>query len=382
MIVEQAGQHYLFDQFRIAWPPLPLSIFEATVLQCLDGQRSLADVRSFLHSELPDHKDRFNESLFEHLQSKLHDSLFLEGATFQKYLNGPVRRSSVFPNTSAEQLRAEIAKLFAESGLPGPPRPDGSLRAVLVPHMDYGRGGRVYGHGFKALAEGTDATLFVIIATSHYSPRRFTLTRMDFETPLGRVPTDQAYIDRIVHHHGDGLFEDPLAHLPEHSIELEVAVLQYLWHDRPFRIVPLLVGSFQDCIEDGSQPRTKPDIARMIEALKQAERQAGEKVCYVISGDLAHIGQRFDDPALLNESWLAASAAQDREVVTALSRANADAYFDGIASEKDRRRICGLPPTYVALDVLKPPRGEVLAYNQFVNPMLTESVSYAAASFI
>ena len=63
----------------------------------------------------------------------------------------------------------------------------------------------------RRLAEGTDASLFVIIATSHYSPQRFTLTRMDFQTPLGRVPTDQASIDRIVNHYGDGLFDDPIA---------------------------------------------------------------------------------------------------------------------------------------------------------------------------
>ena len=42
------------------------------------------------------------------------------------------------------------------------------------------------------------------------------------------------------------LFDDPCAHLPEHSIELEVVLLQYLFEGRrPFRIVPLLVGSFR-----------------------------------------------------------------------------------------------------------------------------------------
>ena len=55
----------------------------------------------------------------------------------------------------------------------------------------------------------------MIVGTSHYSSHRFTLTRKDFKTPLGVVPTDQGYIDRLVRHYGDGLFDDELlAHLP------------------------------------------------------------------------------------------------------------------------------------------------------------------------
>ena len=87
-------------------------------------------------------------------------------------------------------------------------------------------------------------------------PRRFTLTRKHFQTPLGIVPTDQGYIDRLVAHYGDGLFEDEVrAHLPEHSIELEVVLLHYLYEGkRDIRIVPLVVGSFEDCVLTGFEP--------------------------------------------------------------------------------------------------------------------------------
>ena len=73
-----------------------------------------------------------------------------------------------------------------------------------------------------------------------------------------------------MNHYGDGLFDDELAHLPEHSIELEVVFLQYLYAARrPFRIVALVVGPFQDCLIEKSPPRSRPDIARMIEALRR-----------------------------------------------------------------------------------------------------------------
>src|SRR5439155_4714236 len=129
------------------------------------------------------------------------------------------------------------------------PRPDGQLTAALLPHIDYARGGVSYAWGFKEVVERSRASVFVIIGTSHYSRERFTLTRQDFKTPLGLVPTDQDCIDTLIAGYGDGLLNDPFAHVPEHSIELEVVFLQYLYEvRRPIRIVPLLVGSFlEDC---------------------------------------------------------------------------------------------------------------------------------------
>src|SRR5207237_7536083 len=109
----------------------------------------------------------------------------------------------------AAGARRHLARPFPGPDGPGRPRarkPDGTLRAALVPHMDYARGGVTYGWGFKEVFERTDAELFIIVGTSHYSPQRFTLTRKDFKTPLGVVPTDQRYLDRLVAHYGDGLF--------------------------------------------------------------------------------------------------------------------------------------------------------------------------------
>src|SRR5262249_60296752 len=131
----------------------------------------------------------------------------------------------------------------------------------------------------------------VIAGTSHSSPDRFTLTRKDFKTPLGTVPTDRAFLDRLVAHYGDGLFDDEATHLREHSIELEVAVLQYVYEGRhDIRIVPLLAGGFHDYVRLDAAPRTQPDVARMIEALRRAGAGAPEAGCYLIRGDLAPLG--------------------------------------------------------------------------------------------
>jgi MEMO1 family protein len=251
-----------------------------------------------------------------------------------------------------------------------------------VPHIDYARGGVTYGWGFKELVERTDASLFIIIATSHYSPERFTLTRKNFKSPLGKVPTDGDFIDRLEQIYGDGLFNDPVAHLPEHSVELEVVMLQYLYEGKkPFRIVPMVVGSFADCVGNGIEPGGQDDIAAMIAALRQVESELNEPVCYVISGDLAHIGPKFDDPEPVGEPLLTESHAQDRAILTQAEAVNAKGYFDVIASEQDRRRICGLPPTYTTLEAARPQRGKLLHYGRYVHPQGHESVSFASMAF-
>jgi AmmeMemoRadiSam system protein B len=267
-------------------------------------------------------------------------------------------------------------------GLPADKKPDGRLRAALIPHIDYGRGGATFACGFKEVFERSAASLFVIIGTSHYSAHRYTLTRKNFKTPLGIVPTDQQYIDRLVAYYGDGLFDDEICHLPEHSIELEVVFLQYLYENRrPIRLVPLVVGSFQDSVVTGSEPRFRPDVARMIEALQKVEAETEEPICYIISGDLAHIGPKFEDPEPVSESFLAHSREQDRLLMQQAEAADPSGYFQVIADEQDRRRICGLPPTYTLLEAIRPKKGKLLHYDQYVEPRGFESVSFASVAF-
>jgi AmmeMemoRadiSam system protein B len=325
------------------------------------------------------------------LVAGLDQALFLESTRLLERLTAPDRPPSCIGcyDADPEKARKQLKKLFTAPGGPGLPgepgcrvATEGAVRGVLLPHMDYTRGGVTYGWGLKELVERTDASLFVIIATSHYSGHRFTLTRQNFTSPFGRVETDQEHIDRIVEYYGDGLFDDPFAHAPEHSIELEVVGMQYAFAGkRPFRIVPLLAGSYCDCIGDHTRPNQKDDVAQMIAALRQAEADAGEPICYVISGDLAHIGPKFNDPELVHEDMLRHSKLQDDLLLSKATACDADGYFDVIAAEEDIRRICGLPPTYVTLGAARPKAGKLLHYGRFVHPEGFESVSFASMAF-
>lgn len=378
--------YYLMDKRRVTHRIVRLSVQELNWAQLFDGWNSFREIQQIAMQKAG--QQLIEVDHFVQLAQKLDDAMLLESQRLHAYLTGPVREPSCIGcyDADPEKAKQQLAKVFTAPdgpGLPTGPRPKASsMRALLVPHMDFIRGNVTYGWGFRELFEQSAAKLFVIIGTSHYSPHRFTLTRQNFRTPLGLVETDQAYVDKIASHYGDAVFADRVCHFPEHSIELEVVMLQYLLEGHgPFRIVPLLVGSFHDAVQGGTKPDAADDITRMVEALQLAEAASNEEVCYIISGDLAHIGPKFEDPVPVHEEQLKHSRGQDDQLMKHAADTDMDNYFRVIAEEKDARRICGLPPTWTTLAAAKPSRGRLLHYQQFVHPEGFESVSFASMAF-
>ncbi|HEV8060597.1 MAG TPA: AmmeMemoRadiSam system protein B [Gemmataceae bacterium] len=376
---------YLYDTWRQSPQPLRLTLAEFRLVEQMNGQRAVAQLLE-TSLALP---ASGGEALLHSLLSRLENGLYLDGPSWQARLAAPVREPSCLGTYApdAAGLKKQLLELFNDpqsSGLPDPTvKPNGRLRAVLAPHIDYGRGGRTYTWAFKELVEQATVSLFVIIGTSHYSRHRFTLTRKAFKTPLGVVPTDRDYIDRLEKHYGPGLFADEFqAHLPEHSIELEVVLLQYLMETRrPVRIVPMVVGSFQDAVLNREAPSGSADIERMMKAIVQVEAELPEPPAYIISGDLAHIGPKFGDSMAVHHDWLTQSRLGDEALINAAEAADFAAYADIITEEQDCRRICGYPPTYTLLQALKPSSGRLLHYDQYIHPQGYESVSFASMAF-
>jgi AmmeMemoRadiSam system protein B len=357
------------------------------VVKRFDGETNVARIAHNLAATLP--APDITTDIIVELATALDEALLLDSPRIRAHLNTPIRKPTCLGSYSADptELRAQLKQLFHAPGGPGLPgtqvkKRNDKLRAILAPHMDYGRGGITYGHAFKELIENTDARVFVIVATSHYSSHRYTLSRQNFDTPLGLVETDQNYVNRIEEHYGDGLFDDPFAHHPEHSIELEVVLLRYLLGDhRPFKIVPLLTGPTPDFVRGKFNESEAQDIARMVAAIRAAEAACAEPVCYLISGDLAHIGPKFGDKRKAAGPWLVESRTKDESILKTLDVADPRAFVKEIAAEQNSRRICGLSPTWLTLEVTKPRTGKVLHYQQYVHPQGDESVSFAAAAF-
>ena len=263
------------------------------------------------------------------------------------------------------------------------------LCGVLSPHIDLHRGGPAFAWAYKHIVEETDADVFVIFGTAHNPMRNlFSVTRKHFETPLGTVETDRAFVSQLAAKLASArggqelnLFADESAHRQEHSIEFQAVFLQYLLGDRrPFKIVPVLTGSFHEFVAGNRSPTDSAQVSAFVTAMRQTAAHHGGKICYISGGDLAHIGQRFGDRAFLDAARLKDQAENDRELLAAACRCDSDAFFRHVASQQDRNRICGLSPTYTMLEVMRP-AGELLRYDQAVELDGTACVSFASLAF-
>jgi AmmeMemoRadiSam system protein B len=381
---------WLFDSYRFSPQGVRLHREVVGLVEQLNGRCSLAEIQA---SWVQSGRGLLPSSVLDRIVEVLDEALFLDGERYRKalaeYRSQPVRQPSCIGCYSADpaELKKQLDLLFTAPGGPGLPdfnvTPSRRLRGAFIPHIDYCRGNVTYGWGFKEVVEQTDAEVFVILGTSHFSPHRYTLTRKHFATPLGVIQTDQRYVEALTNAYGPESIADELAHVPEHSIELHAVLLQHLLlqADRPFSIVPLLVGSFHDCLQTALKPEGQAEIERMITALKQAEAACGKKVCYLISGDLAHIGPKFGDNRPLQEDDLLHSQTQDQEFLQALSNVDRGGMFALLHEERDTRRICGFPPAYTFLAAVHCARAQVLHYQQFVAARGMESVSFASVAF-
>ena len=101
----------------------------------------------------------------------------------------------------AQKLRAEIEGFFqAPDGPRDSPQPEASrpLKGLIVPHIDYQRGGRVYAWAYRELVSRGGADLYVILGTCHNGlAAPFAATRKSYETPLGPAETDAAFLEKV-----------------------------------------------------------------------------------------------------------------------------------------------------------------------------------------
>jgi AmmeMemoRadiSam system protein B len=365
------------------------------ILQYFDGEHTVEEIVLQVQA---DTGIKIGRSLVDELVRKLDAICVLDSPTYHAARDSALaayRSSGIREPTHAggayyaepERLRDQLRQVFEHprgAGLPNTTTaPDGALRAVLAPHIDFHRGGPSFGFAFREIAERSDADLFVVVGTSHYSAHRFILTRNDFRTPLGLVKTDKAYVNAIAKGYGEeAAFADELAHLPEHSIEFEVLLLQYvLGGVRNFEVVPVLVGSFQDAVDRGDDPNNLNDVGRMLNVLREVERESGRKVCYIVSGDLAHIGPKFGDPWQIDTDRARWNRSLDADLLARIEQARGDELFNFIADEQDGRRICGFPPSYVMLEAARPKSGKLLYHDQYVDPRGNEIVGFASMAF-
>ncbi len=232
---------------------------------------------------------------------------------------------------------------------------------LLSPHIDYGRGGAVYAHAWKRVAlAARQAELVILLGTDHYGGDLFTLTRQNYATPYGVLPTDVALVDQLASVIGEeAAFAGELRHRGEHSLELVAVWLHHMRAGRPVPVVPILTGSFHPFMMNGATPASDPTIAAVLEQLRAA--MAGKRTLIVASGDLAHVGPAFGG-APLDGDARRVLRQDDDALIAAMRAGDAARFFGAIRQVQNANNVCGVAPIYLTLRLLGKCRGAQAGY--------------------
>ena len=360
-----------------------LGIEALAILQLLDGSVSVNDITAALMRES---KDIRIGNMVRDFIRQLDDLLMLDSPKFQaawqalraEYHPLEIRHATLEGHSYPAEREAlerfldahfaEAEKLRAEAGQPVA-APDARPRALVAPHLDPRRSGASIARAYLELGPEQGGPLRVVVLGTGHSlyGDLFALTRKHFQTPLGKMECDTAFVDAVAEALGGDPYHAELAHRDEHSIEFQVLYLQRRFGKRPVRIVPILCGGFGALLEQGVTPREEPAVVRLAAALRAAERDLGGATVYVAAVDFAHVGPRFGD-ARLDERTRAEVEQKDRAALDAAARGDADTWYEAIAAHEDSTRICGLSAAWLMLRAVEPGAGRLLRYQQSDEP--------------
>ncbi len=117
--------------------------------------------------------------------------------------------------------------------------PKQDVIACLLPHAGYTYSGRV---AVETVSNINIKDRIVLLGPNHtgYGANFSIMSKGSWQTPLGEISIDSKLANQILNT-SEYLKDDSLAHLHEHSIEVELPILQYFKED--FKIVPISILS-------------------------------------------------------------------------------------------------------------------------------------------
>ena len=230
-----------------------------------------------------------------------------------------------FYEGTQELLRKRIEDCFlGELGpgkLPqGEPGESRSLKAVVAPHAGYMYSGMTAANTYLSLFEDGRPDHIVMLGPNHTGMGgRLAVCNEDWETPLGRAKYDSGLGTAIIESN-EFAKTDCVAHSSEHSLEVQVPFLQYIFGP-DVSFVPI-------CVTDQSF-----------------------KVCESIGKTLAELGKEDDILVLASSDFTHFESAQsaqlkDNQALEYLEFLDAQGFLNFVQSH--RISICGAGPIAAA----------------------------------
>ena len=184
----------------------------------------------------------------------------------------PVVAGQFYP-LHKDDLLKQLEQCFSISGKPGKTKNENKIVATICPHAGYMYSGSTAAYSYKALKEDRTPETFVILGPNHsgIGPGVSIYPKGEWETPLGKIEVDAELAKKIS---DIDFMLDTEAHAYEHSIEVQMPFLQYVY-ETSFKIVAV-------CLMDQRLDSMKKLGKKLSEVLNP------EKHVVIASTDFSH----------------------------------------------------------------------------------------------
>lgn len=390
-------QFVLRDPAGIVDEMAVVSLETLYVLQHFDGEHDFAAIRSNVRR---DAGKEVTDAQLHQLIDQLERFHLMEGERFEAYktalaksiLDQPARpatHAGVSYPAEGTELRALLDSFYdsaagkIEITIGKRPAKTATIAGAVVPHIDLRVGGQCYTYAYKAIAESEPADIYVVLGTGHGGLANcFSCLPKDFETPLGPLRHDAAFIEALAHQLSFSLFDEPIPHRKEHTIEFQTIFLQHLWGGRhTFSIVPILCSyAYPMLIDDrfGRERQTIIEFSRALCSTISRMTATGKKVTVIASADFSHVGLQYGEVSPPDRDFLNRVRHADQQLLDAITAVDAVAFVNANAQAQDRYRVCGFAPIHTLLSTVDATAGRLLKYEQGVVDDRGSVVSYAS----
>jgi AmmeMemoRadiSam system protein B len=373
----------LHDVLQIAPGSLAVSPTAYFLMTRLDGTHSIKDLQAAFQAETA-LADLPAEEI-QHLVSALDQYGLLETPRFHAALEARQREyraastHDIRPRwPGADLLGPAISDLLAGAT----PQFTGEIRGLIAPHLDYQRGAPCYAAAYAVLAQAPPADRYVILGTNHFGRARGPVaTAKDFETPFGMVTTDRTFIKQLAERLNSDLCQCDMDHTIEHSVELQVMLLQRCLPASGFAIVPILCPDVCGLSPDDGATETAHEVARLADALKSLIADDPLRTIFIAGADLSHVGLAFGDEAPATPESLADVERTDQSLLDHLLRQDHARFRDELRISANPTRVCSTGCLYAISRALSDCQCHLLAYHQAVDARTDTNVTSAAAVF-
>ncbi|HOI56595.1 MAG TPA: AmmeMemoRadiSam system protein B [Phycisphaerae bacterium] len=225
--------------------------------------------------------------------------------------------------------------------------------AAIVPHAGWDCSGRVAMKVYRALqphvAPGTTFVLFGSVH-SYGVPRAGVYSRGGWDTPLGPLAVDEELAAKVLQACGKCAIDDPSAHGSEHSIEVQLPMLRYVFGE--VRMVPI-----------AAPPRDEmPQVGRCVVGAAQA---LGRPIVVIGTTDMTHygaIGYGFAPagPGKAGLDWV--KRENDPRMLRLMESLRADAVIDEARTHQNACGAGAVAATLAAAQALGSDGGKLVEY--------------------